>query len=150
MAHTFKQFHHCLELRDKYIAKSLQRLGDNPRDHDGHFNGITEDFAGVSSVRPDVDFGKAGVAQSPHKAWRIYPKPPPPHWRFTAKYDAPATDGHATTEDEGFDFSTCWIPNSHPWEFRIDERGVYQVYSTAAGTHVDSCALLRLTIYHES
>lgn len=150
MARTFKQFHHCLELRDKYIAKSLQRLGDNPRDHDGYFNGITEGFAGVSSVRPDVDFGEAGVTQSPYKAWKIYPKPPPPHWRFAAKYVVPATGSHVTTEDEGFDFSTCWIPNSHPWEFRIDDKGVYQVYSTAAGTHVDSCILLQLTTHHKS
>ncbi|KAF8555256.1 AMP deaminase [Imleria badia] len=130
MARTFKLFQRCLELRDKYIAKSLQRLGDNPRDHDGHFDGIAEGFAGVSGVQPDVDFAKARVAESPYKAWKIYPKPPPPHWHFTAKHDAPAPDGRVTTEDEEFDFSTCPIPDSHPWEFRIDDKGVYQVYFT--------------------
>ncbi|KAF8443038.1 hypothetical protein L210DRAFT_3643926 [Boletus edulis BED1] len=132
MAHTFKMFRHCLELRDKYIAKSLQRLGDNPKDHDGHFNGIAGGFAGVSGVQPDVDFANARVSESPYKPWKIYPKPPPPHWNFSAKHDAPAADGHPTTENDQFDFSTCQIPGSHPWEFRIDDRGVYQVYSTAA------------------
>lgn len=142
MARTFKLFQHCLELRDKYIAKSLQRLGDNPRDHDGHFNGIAEGSAGVAGVRPDVDFAKARVAESSHQAWKIYPKPPPPHWHFTAEYDVPAADGRITTEDEEFDYSNCPIPESHPWEFRIDDKGVYQVYSTAAGTHGNSCLLM--------
>ncbi|KAH0831958.1 AMP deaminase [Lanmaoa asiatica] len=132
MARTFKLFQHCLELRDKYITKSLQRLGDNPRDHDGHFNGIVEGFAGVDGVQPNVDFAKARVAGSPYKAWKIYPKPPPPHWHFIAKHDVPAADGHLTAETEEFDFSNCQIPQSHPWAFRIDDKGVYQVYSTAA------------------
>jgi AMP deaminase len=148
MASTFKLFQRCLELRDKYVAKSLQRLGDNPRDHDGHFNGITEGFAGVSGVQPHVDFGKARVAESPYKAWTIYPKPPPPHWHFTAKHDPPAADGHVTTENEQFDFPTCQIPKSQAWEFRIDDKGVYQVYYTAAGMHVDSCVLIQLTMHH--
>lgn len=136
MARTFKLLQHCLELRDKYIARSLQRLGDNPKDHDGHFNGLVEDYAGVSGVQPNVDFAKSRLAKSPYNPWKIYPKPPPPHWHFTTKHDAPATDGHVTTEKEEFDFSTCHIPESHSWEFRIDDKGVYQVYSSAIGTHV--------------
>lgn len=138
MARTFKLFQHCLELRDKYVAKSLQRLGDNPRDHDGHFNGLAEDSAGVSGLQPNVDFAQARVTESPYKPWKIYPKPPPPHWHFTTKHDVPATDGHDTAEREEFDFSTCQIPGSHSWEFRIDDKGVYQVYSSTAGTHGDS------------
>lgn len=150
MARTFKLFQRCLELRDKYIAKSLQRLGDNPRDHDGHFNGIAEGFAGVSGAQPNVDFAKARVAESPYKAWKIYPKPPPPHWHFTERHDAPAPDGRFTAEDEEFDFSTCQIPDSHPWEFRIDDKGVYQVYSTTEGTHRGSCTSMKLIRHHES
>ena len=149
MARTFKLFRQCLELRDKYIAKSLQRLGDNPKDHDGHFNGIAEGFAGVSGVQPNVNFAKARVTESPYKAWKMYPKPPPPHWHFTADHDAPAADGHASTEDEEFDFSTCQIPGSHPWGFRIDDKGVYQVYSTESGKSGDFCALMQLIIRHE-
>lgn len=141
MAHTFKLLQGCLELRDKYIAKSLQRLGDNPRDHDGHFNGIVEGFAGVSGVQPNIDLTRAKATKSPYEAWKIYPRPPPPHWHFNAKHDARAPDGHVSAEDEEFDFSTCQIPDSHPWEFRIDDKGVYQVYSTAAGTYGVSRAL---------
>lgn len=33
---------------------SLQRLGDNPRDHDGVFQGFSTDIGGVSGVRPDA------------------------------------------------------------------------------------------------
>ncbi|KAG8214502.1 AMP deaminase [Butyriboletus roseoflavus] len=132
MARTSKLFQHCLQLRDKYITKSLQRLGDNPSDHDGHFNGMAEGFAGVAGVRPDVDFAKAKVTESPYKAWKIYPKPPPPHWHFTTEHDVPAADGHVTTENEEFKISNCHIPESHPWEFMIDDKGVYQVYSTVA------------------
>ncbi|KAG9315878.1 AMP deaminase [Chiua virens] len=132
MMRTFKLFRHCLDLRDKYIAKSLQRLGDNPRDHDDHFNGIAEGFACVSGVKPDVEFTEAKLPHSPYEAWKIYPRPPPPHWHFPAEHDVPAPDRHATPEEEDFDFSTCQIPESHSWEFKIDEKGVYQVYSTGA------------------
>lgn len=149
MARTSKLLQHCLQLRDKYITKSLQRLGDNPRDHDGHFNGIAEGFAGVAGVRPDVDFATARVTQSSYKEWKIYPKPPPPHWHFTAEHDVPAADGHVSTENEEFNFSNCQIPESHPWEFKIDDKGVYQVYSTAAGTNGNSCIRMQLITHHK-
>ncbi|KAA1469716.1 AMP deaminase [Dentipellis sp. KUC8613] len=53
--HLFDVFRRCLELRDKYIARSLQRLGDNPRDHDGVFRGLPAGTADVAGVHPDVD-----------------------------------------------------------------------------------------------
>lgn len=49
-----QSFARCLELRDKYMKYSLQRLGDNPRDHDGVFQGFSTDIGGVSGVRPDA------------------------------------------------------------------------------------------------
>lgn len=49
-----QSFARCLELRDKYMKYSLQRLGDNPRDHDGVFQGFSADIGGVSGVRPDA------------------------------------------------------------------------------------------------
>jgi len=49
-----QSFARCLELRDKYMRYSLQRLGDNPRDHDGVFQGFSADIGGVSGVRPDA------------------------------------------------------------------------------------------------
>ncbi|KIJ64424.1 hypothetical protein HYDPIDRAFT_89984 [Hydnomerulius pinastri MD-312] len=131
MAHTFQQFHRCLELRDKYIARSLQRLGDNPRDHDGHFNGIAEGFADVSGVTPNANFAKVKVTESPYQPWCIYPKPPPPHWHFTAKQNVVTSDGGVTPQDDEFDFSKCQIPGPQSWNFALDDKGVYQVYSTA-------------------
>ena len=47
-------FARCLELRDKYMNYSLQRLGDNPRDHDGVFQGFPTDIGGANGVRPDA------------------------------------------------------------------------------------------------
>jgi len=49
-----QSFARCLELRDKYMRYSLQRLGDNPRDHDGVFQGFSANIGGVNGVRPDA------------------------------------------------------------------------------------------------
>jgi len=40
----------CLELREKYMLKSRQRLGD---DYDGQFQLLGDGYADVSGVRPD-------------------------------------------------------------------------------------------------
>ncbi|KAH7885397.1 hypothetical protein F5I97DRAFT_1928781 [Phlebopus sp. FC_14] len=129
MTRTFQLFQRCLELRDKYIARSLQRLGDNPRDHDGHFHGIVEGFAEVSGVKPNTDFAKAKLRESPYQPWKMYPKPPPPHWHFTSKEKIVTADGFVTPEDEEFQFANCEIPGAQSWSFAIDDKGVYQVYS---------------------
>ncbi|KAF8843329.1 AMP deaminase [Paxillus ammoniavirescens] len=134
MIRTFEHFKRCLGLRDKYIARSLQRLGDNPRDHDGNFKGIAEGFADVSGVKPNVDLTSAQALESLYEPWKIYPKPPPPHWHFSPKKDVFTADGHVTPGDDEFDFSTCQIPGPQSWEFEIDSKGVYQVYLTAAAS----------------
>ncbi|KIJ17660.1 hypothetical protein PAXINDRAFT_129917 [Paxillus involutus ATCC 200175] len=134
MVRTFEHFRRCIGLRDKYIARSLQRLGDNPRDHDGNFKGIAEGFADVSGVKPNVDLTSARALESLYEPWKIYPKPPPPHWHFSPKKDVFTADGHVTPGDEEFDFSTCQIPGPQSWEFEIDSKGVYQVYLTAAAS----------------
>ena len=134
-ASVAKSFQRCLELRDKYITKSLQRLGDNPRDHDGVFHGAAEGLADVSTVKPDADLSLATSTESPYKPWVIYPKPPPPHWHFTAKETIISADSRVTPDDE-FDFSQCHIPGSHEWDFEIDDKGVYQVYTNASGNFV--------------
>ncbi|KAG2155810.1 AMP deaminase, partial [Suillus bovinus] len=123
-------FQKCLELRDKYITKSLQRLGDNPRDHDGVFHGVAEGLADVSGIKPDVKQSLAASADSPHEPWVIYPKPPPPHWQFTAKETVISADGRITPDNQ-FNLSHCQIPGNHEWEFEIDDKGVYQVYTNA-------------------
>ncbi|KAJ8593963.1 AMP deaminase [Rhizopogon salebrosus TDB-379] len=130
-ASVAQSFQRCLELRDKYIAKSLQRLGDNPRDHDGVFQGVASGFADVSGVKPDADLSSVVCTGSPHQPWTIYPKPPPPHWHFTAKETIISADGQVTPDSQ-FIFSQCQIPGNDEWEFEIDDKGVYQVYANAS------------------
>ncbi|KAG1836358.1 AMP deaminase [Suillus subalutaceus] len=130
LARVVQSFQKCLELRDKYITKSLQRLGDNPRDHDGVFHGVAEGLADVSGVKPDVNQSLAASQNSPHEPWVIYPKPPPPHWHFAAKETVISADGRVTPDDQ-FEFSQCQIPGNHEWVFEIDDKGVYQIYTNS-------------------
>ncbi|KAI9439386.1 AMP deaminase [Russula earlei] len=114
----------CLYLRDKYIALSYQRLGDNPRDHDGVFHGIAEGISDVMGVRPEAA-SSYGPLRELFKPWRIYPRPPPPHWHWTA--DQAVSSGSSSHSDV-FDFTQCEIPGAHEWEFEIDDKGIFQVY----------------------
>jgi AMP deaminase len=130
------------------MAVSRQRLGDDPRDHDGQFPGVAPALAAVSAVRPDADPAAvaalaAGVGVgapaaeegSAHKAtpWKIYPPPPPPHWQW--RPDAPAPAGTHPKPlrggSEEFDFGACAIPgaDADARTFELDDRGVYQVYA---------------------
>ncbi|KAF8644681.1 hypothetical protein AX16_008341 [Volvariella volvacea WC 439] len=194
-------FQRCLELRDKYIIKSKQRLGDNPRDHDGHFDldeeqlGLREGVMDVSGVKPDagpwgnvagvgvgaVDLNnnnagggrgsaavsdggisplasvpdvkaavKAGEEQEKKarcQPWKIYPKPPPPHWHYVDKETVVSHEefqqGHVHRDPNGghkkewegggrdeFRFEALEIPGvDEGWSFEIDDKGVYQVYA---------------------
>ncbi|THH20553.1 hypothetical protein EW146_g851 [Bondarzewia mesenterica] len=105
--HIFDSLRRCLELRDKYMTASLQRLGDNPRDYDGVFTGIDTNFADVSGVRPDADLTRS--SPPPHegqhfKPWRIYPKPPPPHWHWTAKQTVVSSTASGTGDEPTEEF----------------------------------------------
>lgn len=142
-ARVFQLLRRAMQLRDKYITKSLQRLGDNPRDHDGHFHGISEGYADVAGVKPKTGFSNARVESGPHQPWKIYPKPPPPHWHFSPKTRAATADGLTSTEEE-FDFDQCQVPGPQESSFKLDDKGVYQVYSRDGGsccpTSVISCS----------
>lgn len=127
-ARVFQLFQRALELRDKYIFKSLQRLGDDPRHHDDHFHGITEGYADVAGVKPDANFASARAEYSTCQPWKIYPKPPPPHWRFNSKKQAAATADGLDNLEEEFEFDKCDIPSPHDWTFELDDKGVYQIY----------------------
>lgn len=119
------------------MAISLQRLGDNPRDHDGVFKGFANDIGGVSGVRPDAyatlrdatgDNSRPDLCEDEKsfKPWKIYPSPPPPHWHRTDKPQA--TPDPTNTEGNHFDFSKCDIPVADSWVYKLDSRGVFQVY----------------------
>ncbi|KAL7419524.1 AMP deaminase [Cryptotrichosporon argae] len=86
LTQLYAAFAKCLALRDKYLALSNQRLGDNPRDHDGHFHGFTPaSAADVAGLKPDGNSAAEAAedAPDPLKTWEIYPPPPPPHWHWS-------------------------------------------------------------------
>ncbi|KZP06449.1 AMP deaminase [Athelia psychrophila] len=129
----FQSLQKCLDLRDKYMVKSRQRIGDNPKDHDGHFPGLDDHVADVSAARPDADFTTNRPSPSPFEPWNIYPEPPPPHWHWKDKENVVNAEGLSHSPDE-FRFEDCPIPDAHPWTFHIDDKGVFQVYERKGDT----------------
>ncbi|CDO77165.1 hypothetical protein BN946_scf184657.g41 [Trametes cinnabarina] len=131
----FEALERCLDLRDKYMKVSGQKLGFNPRDYDGTFTGLDDDIAAVSGVRPDADWESRSPPKSSFSRWRIYPRPPPPHWRWKGEQTVvPSNSAHDFTSDEEFDFSKCEIPGADEYTFGIDERGVYQIYDPSSSS----------------
>jgi hypothetical protein len=130
------------------MSTSLQRLGDNPRDHDGQFHGLTESTAAVSGMRPDVAPSAPRPTSSDYKPWKIYPTPPGPHWHWKNPNQAVLKEGHAPPARDDFYYETCEIPGKQDWVFKLDERGVYQVYDTAPS--MSSQLFLALASHHES
>jgi len=121
----------CCELRDMYMFKSRQRLGDDPRDYDGEFEGLPEEHVEVCSRRPDIDVAtERSRVESPFAPWKIYPKPPSPTWHPKNK----EVLKHNVSDEESFEFEACEIPESHPWTFEIDDKGVYQVFKSYDGS----------------
>ncbi|KAH8114498.1 AMP deaminase [Phellopilus nigrolimitatus] len=124
----YQSLQKCLDLRDKYMRYSRQRLGDNPRDHDGTFTGLDESFQDVVGVRPDLAYAPESKHQDQFKPWRIFPRPPPPHWHWKDKKPATSHSFVAEHVEEEFDFAKCDIPGEDTYGFELDDRGVYQVY----------------------
>jgi AMP deaminase len=119
----------CLDLRDKYMAVSNQRIGDDPRDYDGVFHGIAEGISDVMGVRPEAT-GSCEPIKEQFKPWRIYPRPPPPHWHWT---EDQAVSSRRASPSDVFDFSQVKIPAAHEWDFEFDDKGIYQVYQDTTG-----------------
>jgi AMP deaminase len=130
LSRILESLNKCLSIREKWITCSLQRLGDNPRDHDGRFHGLPTALASVSSMRPDADPAAPRPTKSEFEPWKIYPTPPGPHWHFTDPSNAVLKEGHSTPAKEEFDFDTCKIPGKHHWKFKLDAMGVYQIYDS--------------------
>ncbi|THH11141.1 hypothetical protein EW145_g843 [Phellinidium pouzarii] len=124
----YKSLQKCLDLRDKYMCLSRQRLGDNPRDHDGTFTGLDEDLQDVVGVRPDSDYASYPKPVEQFKPWRINPKPPPPHWHWKDENTALPHSVATNHAGEEFDFSKCEIPGEDECKYELDDRGVYQIY----------------------
>jgi len=119
------------------MAASLQRLGDNPRDHDGHFHGFSDAAADVNGLRPDAPSPSSHLSNTKvFEPWKIYPPPPPPHWHWSPKTPAGPTGKQSSPDaNEDFDFAKCEIPAAHSWEYEIDDKGVFQLYDRESGTH---------------
>ncbi|CED82234.1 amp deaminase [Phaffia rhodozyma] len=130
----YKSFQKCLNLRDKYMALSYQRIGDNPRDFDSDFRGFTDEtmqYSDASSLKPaGAHLAKLVPSSSTdRKPWNIYPSPPPPHWRWKPSDNDP--DNHFLDRDEKFDAKDVPIPGSDQskgWELGDD--GVYRVFES--------------------
>jgi len=133
----YSSFQRCLDLRDKYMTLSRQRLEDNPVNYDGSFDPASSpSYASTSSLLP--------VNLPPgFNHWKIYPPPPEPHWKELDPHgDAPVetTDEIAEREAERrkFVWGVCEIPKQEPVErrkrFALDSNGVYQVYSDGASS----------------
>ncbi|KAI5776656.1 hypothetical protein EDC01DRAFT_681312 [Geopyxis carbonaria] len=120
-----------LDLRHKYLRVSLQGHTDNPKDE---------------------------------PSWKIYPPPPPPVWvddfarpgdtsnpphlnesnaaeksfwagSGTQNYEKSRKPGHDVGED--FVYDECEIPSEDEMVFRLDDKGVYQVYENKKALNTD-------------
>lgn len=135
----YASFQRCLNLRDKYMRLSRQRLEDNPANYDGNYS---------PSPSPSASQTTSTDPQTPEfKPWVIYPPPPDPHW----KERDPFAEATETTEEiaereakrREFHWDQIKIPGKESIErqkrFVLDSRGVYQV--------VDSRDLLDKPLY---
>ncbi|KAG9290943.1 hypothetical protein G9A89_011093 [Geosiphon pyriformis] len=94
-------FHKCLQLRDKYMMLSLQRLGDNPTDQNDW------------EVYP----------APPPPTW---PRRPQNQREASFRNNRPRKEKKQVGED--FVFQDCHIPGAHDFIFKLDPTGVYQVF----------------------
>lgn len=109
------------------MLKSRQRLGDDPRDYDGHFFDVDDGSVDTSCVRPDSDFKNLPKKGQQFGKWNIYPPPPPPHWHWTKNHVVSGDEQHR--HGDRFNFEDCEIPGPlEEWSFDLDSKGVYQVY----------------------
>lgn len=138
----YSAFSRCLELRDKYMELSNQRLGDNPRDRDGTFVGFKEGRGDVMGLRADADPEGAELPPDPSQSWKMVPPPPDPHWKWEKDRPAPAESEprktKTSTQTPPFDMSQFEIPGPEPegeqHTFALDSEGVYRVYDPSGET----------------
>lgn len=118
----YAAFQSCLDLRDKYIRVSRQRLEDNPQSYDGEF--------WVDDAHPD------GGRSAPFPPWKIYPEPPKPHWQGRDAWSNRTQDEDPSPQKPNeFHMDECEIPGidrskvaGNGWDFALDDKGVYQVF----------------------
>ncbi|EGG00953.1 uncharacterized protein MELLADRAFT_117941 [Melampsora larici-populina 98AG31] len=113
----YESFQNCLDLRDKYIIRSKQRLEDNPQSYDGIY-------------KPEGD------QETAYPPWKIYPNPPKPHWHsptHVKRSDRSKVDENSPESLKPFEFDACEIPgrdSTRDYTYKLDTQGVYQVYGS--------------------
>ncbi|KAI8446006.1 hypothetical protein BY996DRAFT_4596589 [Phakopsora pachyrhizi] len=132
----YQSFQTCLDLRDKYISVSNQRLVDNPQSYDQRLS-----------------------QQHGYPEWKIYPSPPRPHWRAASSDNLDSERDGSTIDDERskeliqeFDFESCEIPgkdDSLNYHFSIDSTGIYQVYDRSDQLKEDDVPVYRIPTIRE-
>ncbi|KAM0752234.1 AMP deaminase [Meredithblackwellia eburnea MCA 4105] len=134
----YASFQRCLDLRDKYMRLSRQRLEDNPANYDGDYTPSPTPSASSTSLNK--------LASNPpppptplepaFKPWVIYPPPPVPFWKERDPFaEAPETTAEITEREEKrreFHWDQVAIPGKEDSvkrkRFALDSNGVYQVY----------------------
>ncbi|KAI9284706.1 hypothetical protein BC943DRAFT_337992 [Umbelopsis sp. AD052] len=102
----YVNFKKCMDLRDKYMAYSAQRLFDNPKDKD--------DWKIYPEPLPP--------------SW---PLPPPEEWEKRRQQEARRAADPIGSVGNDFHQQDCSIPPKHEYGFRINSSGVYEVYKTS-------------------
>ncbi|BGP55329.1 AMP deaminase [Rhodotorula sphaerocarpa] len=128
----YSSFQRCLDLRDKYMTLSRQRLEDNPANYDGTFTAASSPSYASTSAR------LSNRLPSGFKKWDIYPPPPLPHWKERDPHAEPPLEtpqelADMEAERNRFVLADVEIPGKEPEgrrrRFALDSNGVYQVYS---------------------
>lgn len=121
----YSSFQRCLNLRDKYMRLSRQRLQDNPANYDGEYS-------------PEKDTVVTPAMAPEFKRWEIYPPPPSPHWKERDPYAEATETTDEIAEREAkrreFKWDNVVIPSVEEGinirkGFQMDSNGVYQVFS---------------------
>ena len=149
-------FQNCLDLRDKYMDLSLQRLGDDLRDHDAKYIPLNPNTCDVAGFRPDTTeaqweemMSSASNIAPTQSPWKVYPPPPPPHWHPNPRNDQPSENPESrkhVSGNEEFDFAECDIPGADEREYALDTKSVFQVYTSSSGTLLDKCGAFGLPL----
>ncbi|KAI5480450.1 AMP deaminase [Pseudohyphozyma bogoriensis] len=138
----YASFQKCIDLRDKYMRLSRQRMEDNPANYDGLYSPSPSP---IGTPNPDPSSTSAIADDDPEpkfKPWTIYPPPPTPHW----KERDPFAESTETTEEiaqreakrREFHWEKAEVPGRElegkRKRFELDANGVYQVYESEEST----------------
>jgi AMP deaminase len=135
----YASFQRCLDLREKYMRLSRQRLEDNPANYDGQ-------YAPNASIVVNGGATSSTEASQTFKRWGIYPPPPSPHWKERDPYSEATETTQEIADREAkrrrFNWDEVVIPGleeevqgrktTRRKKFALDSNGVFQVYDAGS------------------